>query len=127
MDLYKRLSGAIAANPNMSVGEMRAVEEHVGDATAEPGGVDYIEVDAAGVLAMWAVPKNCAEDRALRSTVDGKGWRFATNLSVTLDLLEHVTISFWCLPFMFRLRLRSQSLRHQRGICQHRRALQFVG
>jgi acetyl esterase/lipase len=65
VDLYKRLSGAIAANPNMSVGEMRAVEEHVGDATAEPGGVDYIEVDAAGVLAMWTVPKNCAEDRVL--------------------------------------------------------------
>lgn len=65
VDLFKRLSGAIAANPNMSMREMRAVFEHVGDATAEPRGVDYIEVDAAGVPAMWAVPKNCAEDRVL--------------------------------------------------------------
>ena len=65
VDLFKRLSGAIAANPNMSLGEMRAVFEHVGDASAEPRGVDYIEVDAAGVPAMWAVPKNCAEDRVV--------------------------------------------------------------
>src|SRR5215472_10743797 len=50
---------------------------------------------------------------ALRSTE--KDWRFGANLSVTLDLLKHVTISFWCLPFMFRLRLRSERLRHQRG------------
>ena len=65
VDLFKRLSGAIAANPTMSMGERRAVMEHLGDATAEPRAVDYIEVDAAGVPAMWAVPKNCAEDRVL--------------------------------------------------------------
>ncbi len=33
--------------------------------TAEPGGVDYIETDAGGVLAMWAVPKGCVEDRVI--------------------------------------------------------------
>jgi acetyl esterase/lipase len=33
--------------------------------TAEPGGVDYLEPDAAGVPAIWAVPKGCAEDRVL--------------------------------------------------------------
>jgi hypothetical protein len=49
VDLFKRLSGAIAANPNMFLGEMGAVFEHLGDATAEPRGVDYIEVDAAGI------------------------------------------------------------------------------
>src|SRR5262249_27177812 len=31
----------------------------------EPGGVDYLETDAAGVLAMWAVPKGAAQDRVL--------------------------------------------------------------
>jgi monoterpene epsilon-lactone hydrolase len=65
VDLFKRLSGAVAANPNISIPEMRAVMGHLGDATAEPRRVDYIEVDAAGVLAMWAVPKNCVEDRIL--------------------------------------------------------------
>jgi epsilon-lactone hydrolase len=33
--------------------------------TTEPGGVDYIETDAGGVLAMWAVPKGCVEDRVI--------------------------------------------------------------
>ena len=33
--------------------------------TGEPGGVDYIETDAGRVPAMWAAPKNCAQDRAL--------------------------------------------------------------
>jgi monoterpene epsilon-lactone hydrolase len=33
--------------------------------TAEPGGVDYLETDAGGLPAMWAVPKGCAEDRVL--------------------------------------------------------------
>ena len=33
--------------------------------TAEPRGVDYIEVDAAGVPAMWIVPKGAAQDRVI--------------------------------------------------------------
>ncbi len=33
--------------------------------TAEPGGVDYQEIDAGGVPAMWAIPKGCADDLAL--------------------------------------------------------------
>ncbi|MBZ9905884.1 alpha/beta hydrolase [Mesorhizobium sp. BR115XR7A] len=33
--------------------------------TGEPGGVDYIEVDAGGVPAMWVVPKGADEQRVL--------------------------------------------------------------
>jgi epsilon-lactone hydrolase len=33
--------------------------------TAEPGNVDYLEVDADGVPAMWIVPKNCVQNRVL--------------------------------------------------------------
>ena len=65
VDLFKRISGAIAADPQMSMADMRAVMEHLGDATTEPRGLDYIEVDAGGVPAMWAVPKGCAEDRVV--------------------------------------------------------------
>src|SRR5258708_2984616 len=43
VDLSKRMSGAIAADPQMSMTDMRAVMEHGGDATTEPRGVDYIE------------------------------------------------------------------------------------
>jgi epsilon-lactone hydrolase len=39
--------------------------EHWGDLTAEPREVDYLETDAAGRRAIWAVPAGCAEDRVL--------------------------------------------------------------
>ena len=49
----------------MPLDELRLMFEHWGDVTAEPGGVDYIEANADGVPAMWAVPKECAEDRVV--------------------------------------------------------------
>jgi epsilon-lactone hydrolase len=39
--------------------------ERWGDLTAEPRAVDYIETDANGLPAMWAIPKGCSEDRVL--------------------------------------------------------------
>jgi epsilon-lactone hydrolase len=39
--------------------------ERWGDLTAEPRDVDYIETEAGGLPAMWAIPKACAEDRVL--------------------------------------------------------------
>jgi acetyl esterase/lipase len=53
------------ANPNMSLDEIRRLFSHWGDVTADPGGVDYIEVDAGGVPAMWVEPKGSAQDRVL--------------------------------------------------------------
>ena len=43
VDPFKRMSGAIAADPQMSMADMRAVMEHRGHATTEPRGVYYIE------------------------------------------------------------------------------------
>jgi epsilon-lactone hydrolase len=40
-------------------------DESWGDLTAEPRGVDYLETDADGVPAMWAVPKGSDPDRVL--------------------------------------------------------------
>jgi monoterpene epsilon-lactone hydrolase len=40
-------------------------DEAWGNLTAEPRGVDYLEIDAGGVPAMWLAPKECAEDRVL--------------------------------------------------------------
>lgn len=65
VELYRRMTGLVAGNPNITPPEMRAVMEHLGDATAEPGGVDYIEADADGVPALWANPDGAAEDRVL--------------------------------------------------------------
>jgi len=39
--------------------------ESWGDLTAEPRGVDYLEVDVCGLPAMWLVPKQSAPDRVL--------------------------------------------------------------
>src|SRR5258708_19718803 len=68
VDLFKRMSGAIAADPQMSMADIRAVLEHGGDATTEPRDVDYIEVDPGGVPAIWAVPKACPQNRVLLSS-----------------------------------------------------------
>src|SRR5690348_6920524 len=56
VDLYKSWVAAFGANPEMGVDEMRRMFERWGDITGEPGGVDYIEVDAGGVPALWAAP-----------------------------------------------------------------------
>lgn len=63
--LYKTWAAAQAANPNMSMPEMRRMFDHWGDVTAEPGGVDYIEVDAGSIPAMWVVPKGCITTKVL--------------------------------------------------------------
>lgn len=69
--LYSSWTAVLAANPEMPVDELRRMFEHWGDATAEPGGVDYTETNAGGVPAMWAVPKGAAEDRVLLCTHGG--------------------------------------------------------
>jgi monoterpene epsilon-lactone hydrolase len=40
-------------------------DESWGDLTAEPRGVDYLETDAGGRLAMWAIPENADQTRVL--------------------------------------------------------------
>jgi acetyl esterase/lipase len=69
--LFRGWAAALAANPEMPLDEMRLMFEHAGDVTAEPGGVDYLETDAGGMPALWAVPKGCAEDRVLLSLHGG--------------------------------------------------------
>jgi epsilon-lactone hydrolase len=68
---YRSSSAAGRATPPLPLDEFREVNEHWGDVTAEPGGVDYIETDAGGVPAMWIVPKAAAEDRVALSLHGG--------------------------------------------------------
>ncbi|MFP6781940.1 MAG: alpha/beta hydrolase, partial [Gammaproteobacteria bacterium] len=53
-ELYGRWLEQMAANPDMSLEETRAIFDTWGDITSEPGGVDYIEEDCDGVPCMWA-------------------------------------------------------------------------
>jgi len=63
--LYLGWVAALKANPEMPLDELRHMFEKWDCITGEPGGVDYIETDAGEVPAMWAAPKNCAQDRVL--------------------------------------------------------------
>ncbi len=63
--MYRSWVAEMGKNPDMGLDETRELFSHWGDVTADPSGVDYVEVDAGGVPAMWAVPKGCAWDRAL--------------------------------------------------------------
>jgi hypothetical protein len=45
VDPFKHMCGAIAADPQMSMADMRSVIEHGGDPTTEPRGVDYVEAE----------------------------------------------------------------------------------
>ena len=63
--LYRGWAAALQANPEMPLDEMRLMLEQWGNITSEPRGVDYIETAAGEVPALWAAPKNCAEDRVL--------------------------------------------------------------
>ena len=56
---------AAAADQHASLEAVRDFGEGWANLTPEPGGVDYIEVDAGGTPALWAVPKECAPDRVL--------------------------------------------------------------
>ena len=42
--------------------------------TGEPGGVDYLEIDAGGVPALWAVPHGTAHDGPALLCFHGGGW-----------------------------------------------------
>src|SRR5258708_33215847 len=69
--LYKGWMAALAANPTMELADLRRMFEHWGDVTAEPGAVDYAEVTAGTVPALWATPKGWAQDRVLLCTHGG--------------------------------------------------------
>ena len=53
------------SHKNLPLHEARTIDSHWGDVTAEPGGVDYLEVDADGVPALWAVPHGAPDDGVL--------------------------------------------------------------
>jgi len=59
------LESAAAAPGHESLEAARDFGENWERLTAEPRGVDYIETEAGGVEAMWAVPKGCVTDRII--------------------------------------------------------------
>ncbi len=71
IELYNHWLETMAAQPDMGLDAMRDLFEHWGDITGEPGDVDYVEVEAGGVPAMWAIPKAAVENRVALCTHGG--------------------------------------------------------
>ena len=69
--MYATWLSAMGANPTMSLEETRELFDHWGDVTGEPGGVDYREIEANGVLCMECMPHGGAQDRVLICTHGG--------------------------------------------------------
>jgi acetyl esterase/lipase len=78
--LYERWGAAFGAEPEMPLDRWRALIEEWPQVTAEPGGVDYVGVQAGGVPAMWIAPKAAADDRVILSM---HGGGFATGSMYT--------------------------------------------
>ena len=73
-DHWHSMTKAARANPDQSPEEVRErVERYWPALTAEPGGIDYLEVEVAGLPALWVVPKGSAEDRVIFSVHGGGG------------------------------------------------------
>lgn len=66
-ELWSSWTEAARANPNETPKDVRARVEHWGDLTAEPDSVDYVEIEVAGLPALWAIPRGSAEDRVVLS------------------------------------------------------------
>lgn len=64
-DWWVAQAEAARANPDEPISELRDRNEHWGDMTAEPGGVDYLETEVAGFPALWAVPEDSQQDRVI--------------------------------------------------------------
>lgn len=65
----------------------RADIERWGDLTAEPGGVDYIETDAGGVLALWESRRAPLATGCCASTQAASGQRDLAHMSSHADLI----------------------------------------
>jgi epsilon-lactone hydrolase len=69
--LYTSWVERMAAAPDMDLATMRSMFEEWHLPTAEPDDVNYREVDAGGVPAMWCIPAGGADDRAIIWTHGG--------------------------------------------------------
>jgi acetyl esterase/lipase len=90
----------------MSRGEIQGPEEtiqwhdiHWTSLTAEPRGVDYVEVDADGVPAMWITPKDASEDRVI-FYAHGGGF-VSGSIYTHRKMVGHLTKAVGCRALIF--------------------------
>jgi epsilon-lactone hydrolase len=90
---WESTAAAMASMPPLDEWRDKTEKEWT-NLTAEPGGVDYLEVDAGGVLAMWIVPKNCVQNRVLLC-MHGGGY-FSGSMYTHRKMFGHLAKAVGC-------------------------------
>ncbi|MGW4643730.1 alpha/beta hydrolase fold domain-containing protein [Sphaerisporangium sp. NPDC004334] len=73
-DHWRGMTRAAQDDPDQTPEEIRErVERYWPGLTTDPGGLDYLETEVAGLPALWAVPKHSPEDRVILSVHGGGG------------------------------------------------------
>lgn len=98
---------AAAASQHASLEAARDFNEGWAGLTPEPGGVDYTEVDAGGVPALWAVPKKCAADRVLLC-FHGGGF-FSGSMFTHRKLFAHFAKAIGCRALVVQYRMAPEN------------------
>ena len=106
--LYQSWAATLHEKPDMPLDELRAMFEHLGDVTGEPRGVDYIETDAGGRTALWAVPKGCADDRVLLCS-HGGGY-VVCSMYTHRKMFSHIAKSVGCRALIVDYALAPESI-----------------
>jgi monoterpene epsilon-lactone hydrolase len=90
---WESTAAAMASMPPLDEWRDRTEKEWT-KLTAEPGNVDYLEVDAEGVPAMWIVPKKCVQDRVLLC-MHGGGY-FSGSMYTHRKMFGHLAKAIGC-------------------------------
>lgn len=91
-----------ASDKHASLDAARDFGENWAGLTAEPGGVDYLETNAGGSPAIWAVPKGCREDRVILC-LHGGGF-FSGSMYTHRKLFAHVAKAIGCRALILHYR-----------------------
>jgi len=97
-DLYRSWVAAMTAKPDMGLDEIRRLFSHWGDVTADPRGVDYLEIEVEGIPAMWAVPHGAVRDRVLLCS-HGGGY-VVGSMYTHRKLFGHIAKAVGCLALL---------------------------
>src|SRR5262249_6351461 len=101
--VYANWIATVSPRPTMSLHEWRDMVEHWTEVTAEPVGVDYLEMTIAnGLRAMWIVPHGANLERVLLCI---KGGGFITgSMFIHRKLFAHMAKAMGCRALTFEYR-----------------------
>lgn len=121
--MYENWIAIFKRQPDMPLEDQRALFEHWGDVTGEPGGVDYMVADIDGMEGLWAIPAKCAADRVLLCA-HGGGYALCSPYSHR-KLYAHFAKAVGCRALVVDYR-RAPEHRHPAQVDDMARAYQWL-